>query len=196
MATLAGQRSEFTWALNRYNQAEDAEKQTHFAKRMAKYIAAAPANGFSVEQVTQGQLYPAAEVAKYLTTVSSDTDPGISEEEAINEIAAAVDTSDVLRLGEGPKVVYAYGYRCAPDRLKIGLTEGDAVQRIAAQIGTGTPDRPILLLEIRTHDCNSLEKAIHATLEYRGTKVPGAGKEWFKTSREEIVSIYQSTKKS
>jgi Meiotically up-regulated gene 113 len=197
MATLAGQRSQFTWALKEYNKAEDAEKQAHFAKRMAKYIAAAPANGFTVEQVTQGQLYPVAEVAQYLPAASSDTDPGISEEEAIDEIAAAVDTTDVLRLGEGPKVVYAYGYRCAPDRLKIGLTEvGDAVQRIAGQINTGTPDRPTLLLEIRTHDCKSLEKAIHSTLEYRGTKVPGAGKEWFKTSREEIVSIYQSTKKS
>jgi hypothetical protein len=90
MATLAGQRSEFTWALNRYNQAEDAEKQAHFAKRMAKYIAAAPANGFTVEQVTQGQLYPVAEVAQYLPTASTDADPGISEEEAINEIAAAL----------------------------------------------------------------------------------------------------------
>ena len=52
MATLAGQRTQFTWALNQYNQAEDAEKQAYFAKRMAKYIAAAPANGFTVEQVT------------------------------------------------------------------------------------------------------------------------------------------------
>jgi len=196
MAKLSGQRTQFTWALNQYNLAEDAETQTHFAKRMAKYIAAAPANGFTVEQVTQGQLYPVAEVAQYVPSAGSDTDPGISEEEATNEIAAAVDTSDVLRLGEGPKVVYAYGYRCAPDRLKIGLTEIDTVQRIATQISTGTPDKPCLFLEIKTHDCGSLEKAIHATLEYRGLKVPGAGKEWFKTNREEIVSIYQSIKKS
>jgi hypothetical protein len=196
MATLAGQRTQFTWALNQYNLAEDAEKQAYFAKRMAKYIAAAPANGFRVEQVTQGQLYPVAEVAQYLPSASSDTDPGISEEDAITEIAAAVDITDVLRLGEGPRVVYAYGYRCAPDRLKIGLTEGDAVQRIAAQVSTGTPDRPVLFLEIRSHDCSSLERAIHATLEYRGSKVPGAGKEWFKTSREEVISIYQSIVKT
>jgi len=121
------------------------KKKAYFAKRMAKYIAAAPANGFTVEQVTQGQLYPIAEVAQYLPTVSSDADPGISEEEAINAVAAAVDTSNVLKLGEGPKVVYAYGYGCAPDRLKIGLREGDAFQRIAAQISTGTPDRPIIV---------------------------------------------------
>ena len=145
-----------------------------------------------MEQVTQGQLYPAAEVAQYLATANSDADPGISEGEALREINEAVDTRDVLRLGDGPRVVYAYGYRCAPDRLKIGLTEGETIQRIAAQISTGTPDKPVLLLEIRTHDCSALERAIHATLDYRGSKIPGAGKEWFKTTREEIVAIYEA----
>ncbi len=196
MVTLAGQRAQFTWALNQYNLAEDAEKKAYYAKRMAKYIAAAPANGFTVEQVTQGQLYPVAEVAQYVPTAGSDVDSGISEDEALNEIAEAVDTSDVLRLGDGKSVVYAYGYRCAPDRLKIGLTEGDAVQRIAAQISTSTRDKPRLLLEIRTHNCGSLERAIHAILEYRGNKIPGAGKEWFKTTRDEVVSIYESISKA
>ncbi len=196
MATLAGQRAQFTWALNQYNLAENAERQAFYARRMAKYVAAATANGLTVELVTQGQLYPVGEVAQYLPNGNNETDPGISEGEALNEIAEAVDTSDVLRFGEGTKIVYAYGYRCAPDRLKIGLTEGDAAQRIAAQISTGTPDRPILLLEIKTHDCNSLERAIHATLEYRGSKVPGAGKEWFKTTREQVVSIYKSVIKA
>jgi hypothetical protein len=195
MATLAGQRAQFTWALNQYNLAEDVQTKAYYAKRMAKYIAAAPANGFTVEQVTQGQLYPEAEVVRYVPTANSDSDPGISEDEAKGAIAEAVDTSDVLRLGEGPKVVYAYGYRCAPDRLKIGLTEGDTVQRIAAQVSTSTPDKPTLFLEIKTHDCGSLERAIHATLEYRGRKIYGAGKEWFKATREEIVSVYQSIAK-
>ncbi len=183
MPTLPGQRAQFTWALRQYNLAEDAEKKADFARRMARYIAAAPANGFTVEQVTQGQLYPAAEVARYIDSAGTDTDPGISEGEALQEIAEAVDTTGVVRLGEGPRVVYAYGYRCAPDRLKIGLTEGSAVDRIAAQISTGTPDKPVLWLEIRTHDCGSLEKAIHATLEYRGKKISGGGKEWFRTNQ-------------
>jgi T5orf172 domain len=192
MATLAGQRAQFTWALNQYNLAEDADRQAYYAKRMAKYIAAAPTNGFTIEQVTQGQLYPVGEVAQYLPTADVDADAGISETEALNEIAEAVDTSEVLRLGEGPKTVYAYGYRCAPDRLKIGLTEGDAVQRIAAQISTGTPDKPVLLLDIKTHDCGALERAIHATLEYRGCRIFGGGKEWFKTTKEELIAIYKA----
>jgi len=192
MATLAGQRTQFTWALNQYNLAEDTEKKAFFAKRMAKYIANAPANGFTPEQVTQGQLYPVGEVEKFLPTADTDPEPGLSEAEAIKEIAEAVETSDVVRLGEGKGVVYAYGYRCVPDRLKIGLTEDDAVRRIAAQISTGTPDKPILLLELRTHDCASLERAIHSILSFRGNKIRGGGKEWFKTTREEVVSIYKS----
>ena len=192
MATLAGQRAQFTWALRQYNLAEDAERKAFFARRMARYIANAETNGFTVEQITKGQLYPKGEVEKFIGDHSTDVEPEISEGEAIREVEAAVDTSDVLRLGDGPMVVYAYGYRCVPDRLKIGLTTGDTAQRIAAQIGTSTPDKPVLFLEIRTHDCGSLERAIHATLEYRGHRITGGGKEWFKTRREDIVAIYNS----
>jgi hypothetical protein len=56
MATLAGQRAQFTYALNQYNLSEDPQTRAKFAKTMAKYIAAAPANGFTVDEVTQGQL--------------------------------------------------------------------------------------------------------------------------------------------
>jgi T5orf172 domain len=93
-------------------------------------------------------------------------------------------------------VVYAFGYRCAPDRLKIGLTKDDPVERIAAQVNSSTPDKPVLFLEIKTHDCNSLERALHAILTYRGSKTSGGGAEWFKTTREEIVSLYELIKES
>ena len=194
MATLAGQRAQFTWAFNQYNLAETAEQRAYFAQRMAKYIANAPVNGFTVDQITQGQLYPEAEVAQYLASAAADPDevPGISEGSAIEAVNEMVDTADVLQLGSGPKVVYAYGYKCCPDRLKIGLTEGDAAQRIAKQITTSTPDKPVLVLEIKTHDCSSLERAIHSTLQYRGGRIAGGGTEWFKTTREEVVAIYHS----
>lgn len=42
MATLAGQRAQFTWALNQYNKTDDADEHAKFAKRMAKYIARGP----------------------------------------------------------------------------------------------------------------------------------------------------------
>jgi hypothetical protein len=192
MATLGGQRAQFTLALNQYNLADSDQNRALFAQRMAKYIANAPNNDFTPEQVTQGQSYPAAEVERYLHRSDSDMGPDISENQAIHEVNQAVDTSDVVRLGEGQGIVYAYGYRCAPDRLKIGLTTGDTVERIVGQISTSTPDKPILLLEIRTHDCNSLERALHAILEYRGAKIVGGGNEWFRASRDDVVAIYRT----
>jgi hypothetical protein len=160
---------------------------------MAKYIAAAPSNGFSVEQVTQGQSYPVAEVNEAIAANAAE-DPGITEEQAQRTVAATVDSSDVMRIGEGAAVVYAYGYPCCADRLKVGSTEADTLQRIAAQIGTSTPDKPVLQLEIKTNDCRALERAIHAVLEARGQKIMGGGAEWFKVSREDIVSIYHFIK--
>jgi hypothetical protein len=179
MATLPGQRAQFTWALNQYNRSDDPDTRKRFVRAMAKYIAAAPSNGFTVEQVTQGQSYPVTE------------DPGITEEQAQRTVEATVDSSDVVRIGDGAAVVYAYGYRCCPDRLKVGSTEADTLQRIAAQIGTSTPDKPVLQLEIKTNGCRALERAIHAILEARGQKIGGGGAEWFKVSRDEILAIYQ-----
>jgi hypothetical protein len=60
MATLPGQRAQFTWALNQYNRSDDPDTQKRFVRAMAKHIAAAPSNSFTIEQVTQGQSYPAA----------------------------------------------------------------------------------------------------------------------------------------
>ena len=102
----------------------------------------------------------------------------------------------MVRIGEGPGVVYAYGYRCCccEDRLKVGFTEANTVQRIAAQITTSTPDKPVLLLEIKTDQCRALERAIQATLETRGRKISGAGAEWFKASRDEVLAIYKFIK--
>src|ERR1700739_2289721 len=104
MATLAGQRAHFTWSLNQYNLAEDAGTRAKFAKRMAKYIAAAPANGFTVDEVTQGQIYPASEVEQYGRHPSADDDdPGITEEQAIRTVE---ETVDVVRKGDGGGIVY------------------------------------------------------------------------------------------
>jgi hypothetical protein len=194
MPTLAGQRAQFTYALNQYNLSEDAETRAKWARRMARYIAAAPANGFTVEEVTRGQIYPSSEVDQYLKDPGADDDPGITEEEALRTVEEAVDTSDVMRSGEGTGVVYAYGYRCCQDRLKVGFTEGNTVQRIAAQITTSTPDKPVLLIEIKTNQCRALERAIQATLETRGRKIAGAGAEWFKAGRDEVQAIYEFIK--
>lgn len=190
MATLAGQRAQFTWALNQHNLSEDAETRTKFARRMAKYIAAAPANGFTVSEVTAGQSYP-AEVGQYVNEPGIGDEPGITEEQAVKTIEESVDAGDVLRAGEGTGVVYGYGYRCCMDRIKVGSTTAGAVERIAQQINTSTPDKPVLLVEIRSDRCRALERAIQATLETRGCKITGGGTEWFRASRDDVLAIYQ-----
>jgi hypothetical protein len=191
MATLPGQRAQFTWALNQYNKFEDdADKRAQFAASMAKTISNAPSYGFSVEEVTQGQSYPADEVQKYLADHSVSVEPSISEAEAKEKLKQLVDTSKVKYLGSGGGSVYAYGYNCAPDRLKIGRTDKDVVQRIAGQISTSTPDIPVLFLEIKTDSNQYLEKALHGILSFRGQKIFGGGDEWFVNSTKEIEEIY------
>ncbi len=125
--------------------------------------------------------------------LSINADPDVTEQQAVQTVEQAVDASNVIRIGQGNGVVYAYGYRCCPDRLKIGFTQGDTVQRIAAQIGTSTPDKPTLFLEIRTNECRALERAILSVLEVRGRKIMGGGDEWFQTDREEVSAIYKFT---
>jgi T5orf172 domain-containing protein len=137
------------------------------------------------------QIYPSSEVDQYINDPSVSDDPGITEEQAIRTVEETLDTSDVIRTGEGVSVVYAYGYRCCEDRLKVGFTEANTVQRIAAQITTSTPDKPVLLIEIKTDQRRALERAIQATLETRGRKISGAGAEWFKASRDDVLAIYQ-----
>lgn len=123
----------------------------------------------------------------------TDTGPDAQPKPSIAvdwRLAKAVDTSNVREVGEGQQNVYVYGYDCAPDRLKIGKAEGDVVRRIASQINTGTPSKPVLYLVFRTDDCHNLEKAIHKVLSVRKRKVDGGGDEWFHTNCDELVEIF------
>jgi hypothetical protein len=190
MKSLGTHQANFTWARNKYNKSDDTEAKIKYARYMSKYLNEGRNDDFTAEQVTHGLDYP-SEVDKYGSDLGSETLPLISEEQAKKEIAESVDTSNVERIGDGGSVVYVYGYACCPDRLKVGYATGDTVQRIADQIGTSTPDKPLLLVEIKTDDCRALERAIHAVLRVRGRKITGGGDEWFKATRDEIVAIHR-----
>jgi len=139
------------------------------------------------------ECYPADEADKYRNDPVVSDEPEVSEDQATAELAQLVDKSSVKQRGEGTAVVNVYGYRCAPDRLKVGYTKGDALQRIVQQISTSTPDLPVLFLEIRTDDerkALTLERALHSILTYRGQKVNGGGAEWFRTSTDEIERLW------
>jgi hypothetical protein len=73
--------------------------------------------------------------------------------------------------------------------LKIGRADGSVEERIARQICTGSPGKPMLVLEIRTDDCRKLERALHAVLDLRGRKIVGGGSEWFAVTRDEVVAL-------
>jgi T5orf172 domain len=185
---LAGQRAKFSRARAIFYTSGDEKQRQRAAQLMAEVLAEAPANGFSEGDVTQGEDVP-SEARGLATRVSPGSDE--SPEELINELRLSVEISSVRELGQGEQFVYAYGYSCAPDRLKLGSCAGDVVARIAAQISTGTPDKPALLLKIATHDCRALERALHAIFRLKGRHVAGAGAEWFIATPEEVVAAYE-----
>ena len=190
MATLSGQRTQFTWALNEYNKTDDPDQRGRFVRHMATAIRNALEAGFTKDQITREKSYPAEDVDKAL----ADTVPSSDDVVATKLRPRKRHRTPLIPMasdegGSGDGVVYAYGYRCAPDRLKIGCTIGDTIDRIAAQIGTSTPDKPVLYLEFRTSKCRALERAVHAILDYRGKKIKGGGDEWFLTTVGDLETL-------
>lgn len=187
---LAGQRAKFSRARALYYSSSDDDQRARAVRLMAEVIADAPANGFTEDEVTQSEDVP-DEARRYNPPLER-----LAEGDAVTDadetalLRTIVDVSNAKELGHGAEAVYAYGYACAPDPLKIGSAKGDAVARIAAQISTGTPDRPALRVLVRTHDCRALERALHGVLRLRGRGVEGAGAEWFKVTPDELVALY------
>lgn len=186
---LAGQRAKFSRARAVYHTTDDEGLRDRAVRWMGEVLRDAPLNGFAEDEVTQGEDVP-GRVRDWLR----DQPPGGSpmrptREEPLPPLPPAIHVDRLETHGTGGQFVYAYGYRCAPDRLKIGSATGDAYARVAAQISTGTPDRPDLVLLVRTHDCRALEKALHGALRLRGRQVEGAGAEWFRTTRAELIDL-------
>src|ERR1700758_4639724 len=129
MKPLSTHRQNFSWARNEYNKTDDLDTQTKYTQFMAKYLAEGKADGFTVEQITQGNSYP-AQVDRLSSGIDLQTLPSINEEQVKKQIEEAVNSAAVVRIGEGEAAVYAYGYACCPDRLKVGYATGDVLQRI------------------------------------------------------------------
>lgn len=192
---LAGQRAKFSRARSIWFSASEEVKRDRAREMMAEVLADAEGFGFTEDLVTQGEDVPDAvrdRLRERPLSLRPDSTAEEDPEALVRALSAAVDTSDLWELGHGAQWVYAYGYRCAADRLKIGSAIADAEARVAAQISTGTPDKPSLVLKIATHDCRALERAIQATLRLRGRQIEGAGAEWFRVDRDEVIAIYRA----
>ncbi len=50
----------------------------------------------------------------------------------------------------------------------------------------------MISLIIRSKDCRGLEMAMQGFLRVRGRQVFGGGDEWYLTSRDELIDIYNS----
>jgi hypothetical protein len=189
---LAGQRMKFTKARALYYQADDEGQRQDAVRKMAEVLADAPANGFAEADVTQGGDVPAEvrQVAATAHRAPANADDEADDRPAVVQLSDTVDTTDLVECGTGPEAVYAYGYPCAPDRLKIGRTTSEVVTRVANQIYTGTPDKPSLYLIIYTRDGAGLERVLHDVFRFQGKKIAGAGAEWFRVGRDEILRVY------
>jgi hypothetical protein len=189
----AGQRAKFTKALADYQRTDDDDKKRRAALLMAEVLRDAPTNGFTELEVTQDVPDEVRRLVEH---------PGVVEQQGpddadqlTKELKQRVDSTDCQELGDGSQSVYAYGYRCVPGRLKVGRTDGEVIDRIVRQINESTPDRPALSLVIRTENARALERGLQAVLELRDRKVMGAGDEWYVTTRDELVELYQSIMK-
>lgn len=184
---LAGQRAKFSRARAIFHTSSDEAQRQRAVTLMAQVLADAPVNGFTENEVTQGEDVPSVVRLPALSAAAAADD---NPDSLLGELQLSVDVSNVRTLGEGDQFVYAYGYPCAPDRLKLGSCAGDVVARVAAQISTGTPDKPVLLLKIATHDCRALERVLHGFFRLKGRQVAGAGAEWFIATPAEVIDAY------
>ena len=74
---------------------------------------------------------------------------------------------------------------------KIGRTRSEDLHRVLQQTNTAVPEKPEILLHIRTDSSILMENAIHTILKLRGKHSKDSpGNEWFKTNCSEIEEIY------
>ena len=187
----AGQKMKYTKAFTDYNRTDDEGKKLNALRLMATVIRDAPLNGFSENDVTEGKDIPAE--VRHLIEDSTLPPSPVAEnpEQLVRMVEQMVDVSELQEEGGGEQAVYAYGYRCAPDRLKVGRSNGDVIMRVTQQITTSTPDKPSLFLIFRTQNCRALEMALHGIMQVQGRKVLGGGDEWYQVTRQELLEIYR-----
>ena len=188
-----GQRMLLTKWVKAYNSTDDEAEKERAAHKVADVLAWARSIGMSPSEIAEKRDLP-HRALELLETGGGSASPADDAEvrEAAREVESAVDTSRVTRLGEGSGSVYIYGYECVPDRLKIGRTDRDVVTRIVNQINESTPDRPVLHLVLATSNPGALERALHGALVLRNRGLEGGGREWYRTTVAEIVTIYHS----
>ena len=120
----------------------------------------------------------------------------IVEDTIINNILVAKN-----EIGTGSESIYIFSYPTYRENAnlkkkkfwlhKIGRTRSEDLHRVLQQTNTAVPEKPEILLHIRTDSSILMENAIHTILKLRGKHSKDSpGNEWFKTNCSEIEEIY------
>lgn len=171
-----GQRMLLTkWSRIYHGSDSDSEKELA-AQKIADVFAWAGSVGLAPHEIAEDQDLPPRAFEIFQAGDANPHFPSDQElREAETEVVSAVDFNRAARYGRGAGCVYTHGYACLPDRLKIGRSANDPVTRIASQINSSTPDRPVLYLVIQTYDPGPLERLLHNALILRKQKSPAEG---------------------
>lgn len=161
----------------------------------------------SEEKLAENPSYSNWRIGKATSFIEVDDDL-IDEdriEELKSELLAEIENDFIpieKEVGEGVGIVYCYylptylelaelkkeqSWPC-----KIGRTDGDPLIRVLNQVSTALPEFPIIALVIKTDDPRSLERAIQNILTLNKKKISSSpGNEWYLTSPEEVLKIYE-----
>lgn len=145
-----------------------------------------------------GWLSPPVESPEIADDDSASTDdgsfPADTKQPPLSKDTATVGQGDgsvyVYYLPVYAKVAASEGRKTWP--CKVGRTERDPILRVMSQASTALPERPEIALVMRTKQPSALESALHSILKLRGRwRQDSPGSEWFDTSPDEVLSIYQ-----
>lgn len=116
--------------------------------------------------------------------------PDIEEIDTCTEIIKANNIS-----GEGSGCIYVYyfpAYFKDNDSfpIKIGMSSGDYRSRILSQIGTSSPEYPVVYRVLLTDTPTLIESYIHSALKVQDKWIVNSpGNEWFMTTPKEIDDL-------
>ena len=112
------------------------------------------------------------------------------------ELLVPRGAEEIITWGDGPQSVYAW---YLPNDKELAELKGERTYAMKVGRTTRHPQgrmrryastRPKLGFHYRTHDATNWEKLLHAYFHIQGRHLPeGDGREWFRTSPEELETI-------
>ena len=108
------------------------------------------------------------------------------------------DVNAETQVGRGNEQVYVYTTAVYREKgfFKIGRSSRLGVDRIYEQFkGQALPEDPVIVFQFLTDNSRDLEKYLHAALSFRQKRIRtsvSSSREWFRTTEDEIMQLYNS----